>query len=114
MLPSDANYNFKGIMDEIKIYDYSLNPGEIERLFEQGIISNVQNINLAGSMSIYPNPADQSLFIDRTRIKEEMGSMTITNLMGVQMMEIDIENKTNTNIDISSLTPGTYILQIKI
>jgi len=113
MLPSDANYNFKGIMDEIKIYDYALNPGEIERLFEQGIISNVQNITLAGSMSIYPNPADQSLFIDHTRIKEEMGSMTITNLMGVQMMEIDIKNKTNTNIDISSLTPGTYILQIK-
>ena len=113
MLPSDANYNFKGILDEIKIYDYALNPGEIERLFEQGIISNVQNINLAGSMSIYPNPTDQSLFIDRTRIKEEMGSMTITNLMGVQMMEIDIKNKTNTNIDISSLTPGTYILQIK-
>ena len=113
MLPTDANYNFKGIMDEIKIYDYALNPGEIEKLFEQGIISNVQNITLAGSISIYPNPADQSLFFDGTRMKDEVAFIRISNLMGVQLKEIEVKGKLKSSIDISGLSAGNYILHVK-
>ena len=113
MLPTDANYNFKGIMDEIKIYGYALNPGEIEKLFEQGIISNVQNITLAGSISIYPNPADQSLFFDGTRMKDEVAFIYITNLMGVHLKEIQVKGKLKSNIDISGLSAGNYILHVK-
>jgi hypothetical protein len=113
MLPTDANYNFKGIMDEIKIYDYALNPGEIEKLFEQGIISNVQNIALAGSISIYPNPADQALFFDGTRLKEEVAVIYITNLMGVHLKEIEVKGKLKSSIDISGLSAGNYILHVK-
>ncbi len=113
MLPSDANYNFKGIMDEIKIYDYALNPGEIEKLFEQGIISNVQNIALAGSISIYPNPADQALFFDGTRLKDEVAVIYITTLMGVQLKEIEVKGKLKSSIDISGLSAGNYIIHVK-
>jgi hypothetical protein len=32
MLPTDANYNFKGTLDDIRIYDYALLPSEIKTL----------------------------------------------------------------------------------
>jgi hypothetical protein len=113
MLPTDANYNFKGIIDEIRIYDFGLNPTEIEKLYHQSIASKVNSISLAGSIKIYPNPGNHTLFIDDSLLNEEMTFITISNMMGVQMREIVVKNKTKSSLDISGLSAGNYIIQFK-
>lgn len=56
-------------------------------------------------ISVYPNPADQVLFIDN--YAPNRGSrMTIIDMMGRQMMV----SEGKTEIDISSLPSGTYLL----
>jgi len=112
MLPTDANYNFKGILDEIKIYDFALEPREIERLYEQGVISKVNNSSLTSPITIYPNPANHTIFIDGKILKDDM-VLTISNVKGVQLREMVINHKSTFDIDISGLTPGPYILQLK-
>ncbi len=113
MLPTDANYNFKGIIDEIRIYDYALNPVEVEKLYQQSITTKVNNTSLADAIKIYPNPTNHTLFFDISTLKEEMVFMTISNMMGVQMREIEMRNKIKSSIDVSGLSAGNYIIQVR-
>jgi hypothetical protein len=113
MLPSDANYNFKGIIDEVKIYDFALKPLEIEKLYQQSITSKVDNINQVGTLKIYPNPTNHTLFADGSLLKEEISFMTITNMMGVYIKEIEVKNKLKSGIDVSELKAGNYIIHVK-
>jgi hypothetical protein len=113
MLPSDANYNFKGIIDEVKIYDFALKPSEIEKLYQQSITSKVDNINQVGTLKIYPNPTNHTLFVDGYLLKEEISFMTITNMMGVHIKEIEVKDKVKSSIDVSELKAGNYIIHVK-
>jgi len=60
ILPSNNNYNFKGVLDDIRIYDYALSVEEIEDLYE--IETSIRNENsslIPLSTKLYqnyPNP----------------------------------------------------------
>jgi hypothetical protein len=58
MLPSDANYNFKGVMDEVKIYNYALIPEQVRLLHEQEATSVRNELSqTTGLLRVFPNPA---------------------------------------------------------
>jgi len=60
ILPSNNNYNFKGVLDDIRIYDYALSVEEIEDLYD--IETSIRNENsslIPSSTKLYqnyPNP----------------------------------------------------------
>ncbi|MCX6142416.1 MAG: T9SS type A sorting domain-containing protein [Ignavibacteriales bacterium] len=66
-LPGDNNYNFKGVLDDIRIYDYALSVQQIANLFD--INTAVTVTNDPGSLTSfvlyqnYPNPFNPSTII---------------------------------------------------
>lgn len=64
MLPSDNNYNFKGVLDDVRIYDYALSTSEIEDLYdiETSIKNDIHSL-IPQSTKLYqnyPNPFNGS------------------------------------------------------
>ncbi len=62
MLPAQPEYNFKGVMDAVKIYDYALAPDGVKELFEEGV-SGVQNPLFSEEyiLELSPNPVSDVL-----------------------------------------------------
>ena len=65
MLPTDNNYNFSGVIDDVRLYDYSLSADEIKKLYD--IPTEVKNnIEIPVEFLLkqnYPNPFNPSTVI---------------------------------------------------
>jgi len=101
-IPGDNNYNFKGILDDIRIFDYALSLEEIDQLYDFSTKISDDNLNEIPSQSFlsqnYPNP-----FNGETNIKFQVSQVSdvkleIFNLLG-QKIKTLVEG---------SKTPGYY------
>jgi hypothetical protein len=117
ILPDDPSYSFRGVLDEIKIYDFALTPDSIAS--ESGyVITAVDNESQSNSLNIkiYPNPVAGSITIDFTAIEGQMihdsGIMTILDMRGVELIRTPFGESSTKTIDISSLNTGLHILKI--
>ena len=64
MLPSDAAYNFPGLMDEVRIYDYALGPSAIRLLWEDKTTSlRSAGATVGSKYRVYPNPASGTAWV---------------------------------------------------
>ena len=85
-VPGDYNYNFKGILDDIRIYDYALSLDKIAELFDFSTDIADEKIDLIPSSTKlfqnYPNP-----FNGDTNIKYQISQVSnvkleIYNILG--------------------------------
>jgi len=86
----------------------SLNTGTDSVALQTGVVGIKQNGSQA--FLVYPNPANQMLKVDlgtQNSVKEEI---KIFNLLGTEALRVS-NPQPHTSIDISSLSPGVYILQ---
>ena len=66
VLPNDNNYNFNGILDDIRIFDYELSPAEITELASRVTSVNEKlfsAIPKVYALESYPNPFNPSTTI---------------------------------------------------
>lgn len=80
---------------------------------------NVNNISLAEnhlthSMSVYPNPAKNVLNIAFEDVTAQTARVTIIGLSGQVVLHTTVNSVENAQVDISSLAPGVYILELGI
>lgn len=80
---------------------YQFLPRSVEDIISTGVYDQV----LSAQVKVYPNPAQQVLFI-QTDLQVEQ--WMVANLLGQQML---VQNAANGQLDISGLKPGAYILQ---
>ena len=63
-------------------------------------------------MTVYPNPADNTLTVDLSNLDVENATITLTNLNG-QIMYRTVTNEKLFHIDVQHLTAGFYILKVQ-
>jgi len=66
---------------------------------------------LAEGLTIYPNPANDVVYIDNTSADAIVG-IKITDLTGKVVYENNSTNGTSNSIDISALSAGNYLIEI--
>ena len=117
ILPDDASYNFSGVLDEIKIYDFALTPDSVA--VESGLeITSVDEPIGAqdASINIYPNPAHDHLTIDLSRspfsIHDHNGKITILDLQGREVFTSVMTGISTNTIRVSSLSAGCYMIRL--
>ena len=85
MLPNDNNYNFDGVLDDIKIYDYALSLDQIKELYQSPNSVDDQTANIPQTENLvqnYPNPFNPATNIKFDLNKESHINLTIYNSLG--------------------------------
>jgi hypothetical protein len=63
--PTAAGYNFKGALDEIRIYDYALSHEDIKAAYQQDLIDFIATKDqYQVHINVYPNPFQEELNIE--------------------------------------------------
>lgn len=89
VLPDNTLHNFKGVIDDVRIYDYALSAEEIENIYDKSTHADLETGDLLPSVhwlhQNYPNP-----FNSRTTIRYQLKqaghvSIRIYNALGHQV-----------------------------
>ena len=108
---------FRGVIDEIKIYDAPLSPAQVNSLYHEGVpvsVTNVSAIDKKLQIDVYPNPAGDEISLDLKNYSGKGLSFNIYNTSGFLVQQIEITGKNNSlKIDISELPEGLYFYSLQ-
>ena len=94
-------YQFKGIIDDIKLFNRALSGTEVH-----GYTTGIQSVDRQAEITIYPNPAHNSISIRNA----QNSTLNMYNVLGGKVYEGNINNA-NEQLNIEHLAPGTYLTQ---
>lgn len=81
-------------------------------LQDRRIELTAEPVNVLMNFKLYPNPGNQSIRITRNDKKlNPVKELEIINLMGLRILKIQ-NFSLDSELDVSELTPGTYIVRI--
>jgi len=115
MLPAQPEYNFKGVMDAVKIYDYALPPDEVKHLFEEAV-SAVQSpvFSETQMLELSPNPVSDVLRVrllntDQATLSQPVNSrVQVRDLAGKVVMEEQGLIQEQVELNVRKLGAGIY------
>jgi len=115
-LPSQTAYNFKGNIDNLRIYNYGISYDQVKEIYEQEILSIADNYFTEAELEIYPNPCSGSAQL-RYQIRDK-GSTTIDiyQVSGVRIRRLMNKEKMpgthELKIDVGDLESGIYFIKL--
>ena len=115
MLPEMPEYNFKGVIDEVKIFDDALPPDAVAALYGLGVtgVHTALNPAMAG-LVLSPNPVSGILNVDvnvnvgRVLNPADVRKIEIRDLSGRLVLEKTATGTNTTQIDVTHCRPGIY------
>jgi uncharacterized delta-60 repeat protein len=84
------------------------NYGFFTRLLTGNTATGINDIDKAGNIQLYPNPANESFIIKGTKIS----SIAITDLAGRIVMQVQGEQRDVQQVDISGLSAAAYMVTV--
>lgn len=96
---------YSGIIDDIRLYKTTLTATEVSGLYNESASLSRNDFNSFSDFSIYPNPANEIVTV---KSDENIESLEILSLEGRK-----IKSCNAAKIDISDLSNGMYLMQIK-
>ena len=113
MLPDNTEYNYKGILDEVKIFDYALTPIAIAMLFNESITAIETPFHKDFQLTLTPNPASDILSIRQSGDFVENGIISVFDLQGRLVYEQNTGSEPAINLTISNWHSGMYLIILK-
>jgi hypothetical protein len=110
MLPDMTEYNFKGLVDEVKIFDYALTPDAVRELFENSITAVRPGVNRAKKLAVSPNPGKDAF---RVQLPEMPGKLSVYDAGGRLVDEFEINGAGQLDIQTTAWQRGYYTLVFK-
>ncbi len=114
MIPGDANYNFKGVMDAVKIFNYALTPDAVNGLYQQGVTSAEEPGSAGtGQLVLSPNPVSEILTVrlnsDRVTLSHPVTNLVqVRDLAGRLVLERVTNSADRVDLDLKNCKPGIY------
>ncbi len=114
MLPDNQSLNYRGVIDDLRIYDYALAPDSIALRFSSISTSATENDRTV-KIKLFPNPAVQEIFIDFFDPRWPSRNLTvdIINPIGEVMLSKNKKQFLTHKVDVQSLPAGIYYIRIK-
>lgn len=113
MLPDNTEFNFKGTIDEVKIFDYSLTPEAAQTLFENTVtaVSGVENS--MQKLSLSPNPVGGLLNIELPEPAGGDGVLSIFNSSGLLVKTLPTKPASSLQLSTGDWPTGIYTVIFK-
>ena len=125
-LPTDSNYNFKGVMDDIRIYNYALSVAEIQNIYnEQVSVQNSFSNPIPNEYQLeqnFPNPFNAKTTIRYQLKKAAHVNVEIYDILGQKVRTLIDQNQPagyytilwdGANEQGQTLASGIYIFRLK-
>jgi hypothetical protein len=106
MLPGDNTYNFKGVIDEVKIYDYALTPEAVKVIAGLGTTST-RNFTrpTPQELIIFPNPAEGQVTVKAPVAIEQV---KVFDISGRLVKVFSNSSASQVTLDLGNIQPGIY------
>ena len=103
---------YKGLIDEVRIYNYALTPSEINELYNKIVTAAITFVNPQGinEYLLFPNPSKTSINVIYFQYPELETRIKIYSNTGKLILDRLVEHTTN-SIDISNFSSGIYFLR---
>jgi len=92
MLPTDNNYNFNGVLDDIRIYNYALSVSDIKNLADiNTYVNDNKNSQIPDKNMLfqnYPNPFNPTTRINFWLKTYSNVTLTIYNMLGQKITDL--------------------------
>ncbi|HEY8935070.1 MAG TPA: LamG-like jellyroll fold domain-containing protein, partial [Cyclobacteriaceae bacterium] len=103
---------FNGYIDDFRVYNYALSADDIAQ-FSKVLVTNVVDADVVKGLSLWPVPADDILYIKySTEHPTGLSTLAVFNTNGELVTSKDIRNTYDTELNVSSLPSGFYILKL--
>ncbi|WP_243235881.1 LamG-like jellyroll fold domain-containing protein [Flavobacterium pectinovorum] len=106
---------YKGLFDELKIFNYALNATEITQLYNQALLNNDKFTQNKVSGTVYPNPVKEQIFISIPNYKESYVTATLSDVTGKIIVKEKISSDGNGVFKLNianKKVSGLYILNV--
>ncbi|MFB9107383.1 LamG-like jellyroll fold domain-containing protein [Flavobacterium gyeonganense] len=106
---------YKGLFDELKIFNYALTATEITQLYNQTLLSNDKFTQNKVSGTVYPNPAKEQIFISIPGYKQSYVTATLSDVTGKIILKEKISSDGNGVFKLNianKKVSGLYILNV--
>jgi hypothetical protein len=121
VLPGNSNYNYKGVIDDVSIYNYALSSSEIEDLYDQNTpVETPADKGVPQSYSLsqnYPNPFNPSTIINYELPITNDVEITVYNTLGEKVKTLVSGSQHagyhSVQWDASGLASGIYYYKIE-
>lgn len=110
MLPDNTEYNYKGVIDEVKIFDYAMTPDAASNLYQETITSVPDQDILQISPIIFPNPASERITILVPGTTTDDYTISIFDLHGRIVFKQSVEPQDLYDLAIETWQPGMYFI----
>jgi hypothetical protein len=124
VLPSSTQYNFKGVLDDIRIYNYALSYSKIKSLYDYVVNVSDEHVNQIpinyGLAQNYPNPFNNQTNIEFQVPNQSLIKLEIYNILGQKIRTLINQEKYPGNYSVSwdgendfgdSVNSGIYFIK---
>ena len=120
ILPSNTAYNFKGIIDDVRIYDSAISESQIEKLYT-GLtsIDDFENTSLPENFVLeqnYPNPFNPETRISYQLPENQHITLEVYNILGekvnILVNEVQDAGRYDINWNSSEVSSGIYFYKL--
>lgn len=103
---------FNGSIDDFRVYNYALPANEIAQI--SGIVSGVEDVEYSkSSLSLWPVPASDVLHVNYSAGNStDLSTLSVFNMDGRLVMSKIIKYANDTELNVSSLPSGIYMLKL--
>ena len=110
ILPGVTDFNFKGLLDDVKIFDYALHPSAVESLYQSGITSIGATTGDAEEVQLSPNPVGETLTIRLKTAADEHAKVFIFNAEGQLKTTHTAEAGVPIKLNVKNWKSGVYTI----
>jgi hypothetical protein len=102
--------SFRGSLDDLLIYNRPLSETEIMTLYTSKVITSLDQVPGTRGIAVYPNPVQSELNVELPGFSGQ-ADFAISDASGRTILKGKL-NSTENTIDLNSLRPGFYSIQI--
>lgn len=115
-LPDQPGFNFKGILDNLQIYNYGISYKKVNEIYNSELSSVVEKQASTNQLVIYPNPANDVIHIHFTDTPDREFLISIYSTSGVLLNKTTANTGNNglieTLFNIQNLKSGVYWVKV--
>ncbi len=116
-LPDQLGFNFNGIMDKLRIYNYGISYKKVKEIYNSELSSVIEKQVATNQLIVYPNPSDDVIHIRFTDSPNQEFLISIYSMSGMLLNKAVANTGSvglfETRFNTQYLQSGVYWIQVR-